>query len=69
MLTTKEIFARTLKVVACLSEIDAKVIVSKDRHEEVVDARILLIHLLNKQGLYPSRMLWKISHCKIRLRH
>lgn len=50
----EEIFARTLEVVSGTAGISPELILSKDRHEEVVDARCLLIFLLYAQGIYPS---------------
>lgn len=50
----EEIFARTLMVVAQTTGISEEVITSKDMHEEVVDARMMLVYMLSEQGLYPS---------------
>lgn len=50
----QEIFARLLKIVSEVTEVSPDAIISKDRHEEVVDARCLLVYLLSQQGLYPS---------------
>ena len=50
----EEIFARTLEVVSETTDVSSELILSKDRHEEVVDARCLLIFLLYAQGIYPS---------------
>lgn len=49
----EEIFARTLEVVSGTTDVSPELILSKDRHEEVVDARYLLVYLLHKQGMYP----------------
>ena len=59
----EDIFARTLEVVSDTTEISPELILSKDRHEEVVDARCLLIYLLNKQGMYPSCISRKVGVC------
>lgn len=50
----EEIFARTLEVVSDTADVPPELILSKDRHEDVVDARCLLIFLLYAQGIYPS---------------
>ena len=50
----EEIFARTLEVVSEVTEVPPETIVSKDKHEEAVDARYMLVYLLYKHGLYPS---------------
>ena len=50
----EEIFARTLEVVSEVTEVPPETIVSKDKHEETVDARYMLVYLLYKHGLYPS---------------
>ena len=50
----EEIFARILKIVSEVTEVPPETIVSKDKHEETVDARYMLVYLLYKHGLYPS---------------
>lgn len=50
----QEIFAKLLKIVSEVTEVPPDMIMSRDRHEEVVDARCLLVYLLSQQGLYPS---------------
>lgn len=50
----QELFARILKIVSEVTEVPPGTIVSKDKHEETVDARYLLVYLLYRHGLYPS---------------
>lgn len=50
----QELFARILKIVSEVTEVPPETIVSKDKHEETVDARYLLVYLLYRHGLYPS---------------
>ena len=49
----EEIFARTLEVVSDTADISPELILSKDRHEDVFDARCLFVYLLHLQGMYP----------------
>ena len=50
----QELFARILKIVSEVTEVPPETIVSRDKHEETVDARYLLVYLLYRHGLYPS---------------
>ena len=50
----QELFARILKIVSEVTEVPPGTIVSRDKHEETVDARYLLVYLLYRNGLYPS---------------
>lgn len=50
----QELFARILKIVSEVTEVPPETIVSRDKHEETVDARCLLVYLLYRHGLYPS---------------
>ena len=59
----REIFARTLEVVSETTDVPPELILSKDRHEEVVDARCLLVYLLYKQGMYPACISRRIGMC------
>lgn len=49
----EEIFARTLEVVSDTAGISPELILSRDRHEDVFDARCLFVYLLHLQGMYP----------------
>ena len=49
----EEIFARTLEVVSDTADVPPELILSKDRHEDVFDARCLFVYLLHLQGMYP----------------
>ena len=49
----QELFARTLEVVSETTDVSSELILSKDRHEDVFDARCLFVYLLHLQGMYP----------------
>ena len=51
-----KIFLDTLQAVVEETEIEQEKILSGCKEEEVVDARALLIKLMNLQGLYPAQI-------------
>lgn len=55
-MTKNEVLQETLSLVARESEIDADVILSKNRKAEVVDARCILVYLLSDRGFYVSEI-------------
>lgn len=51
-----EIFAELMNMVSCVTEISPVDILSDDRREEVVDARSILVCLLNERGFYTTEI-------------
>ncbi len=56
MLKKSEIFAKVLSVVSEVTEVPQEDILSRNRSEEVVDARCLLVSFLHDYGFYPSQI-------------
>ena len=59
-----KIFAEILSVVSIETEVSQEKILSDSKEIEVVDARSILIHLLKKEGLYPSEIASFINKTK-----
>lgn len=51
-----EIFADLLNMVSRVTEVSADDILSDCRMEEIVDARCILVFLLNEMGFYPGQI-------------
>ena len=51
-----ELFALILSIVSDVTEITAQEILSKSIAEEIVEARMLLIHFCFREGLMPSKI-------------
>ena len=47
-----ELFAQILECVAFETEIAKEQILSKDKFQDVVDARYMLVHFCHKNGMY-----------------
>lgn len=60
-----QIFQEVLSAVVEATEIESGLILSGCKQEEVVDARALLIRLMNEKGLYPIQIS-RISGINIR---
>lgn len=52
----QELFNRILALVEEETEVSRELILSGNKHEEVVDARALLIFTLYEMGFYPSQI-------------
>jgi len=59
-----KIFAELLEIVSNETEVSREKILSDSKEIEVVDARSILIHLLYKEGLYPSEIASFINKTK-----
>lgn len=51
-----EIFAEIIEAVSRETEVSASQILGCSKHMEVVDARSILVKLLNERGLYPEQI-------------
>lgn len=51
-----QIYQETLAAVADETGLEAKQILSNNKEEEAVDARSILIRVLNERGLYPIQI-------------
>ena len=51
-----EIFAEIIEAVSRETEVSAQQILGCSKHMEVVDARSILVKLLNERGLYPEQI-------------
>lgn len=51
-----EIFSQVLSAVSAATEIDPAEIVSRSRKEEVVEARMLLVHCCIEKGMRPVQV-------------
>lgn len=49
-----ELFAQILECVAFETEIAKEQILSKDKFQDVVDARYMLVHFCHKNGMYTT---------------
>lgn len=59
-----KIFAEFLKIVSEETEVSEQKILSESKEIEVVDARSILIYMLNKKGLYPSEIALFVNKTK-----
>ena len=51
-----QIFQEVLDAVINETEIDAQLILSNNKEEEVVDARSIVVKVMNEKGLYPIQI-------------
>lgn len=51
-----EIFSETVRAVCEVTELEERLVLSRSRREDVVDARHLLVEALRRGGLYPSEI-------------
>ena len=58
-----QIFQETLNAVMDETGLDSKLILSNGKEEESVDARAILIKILNERGLYPIQISKFTSIC------
>lgn len=60
----EEIFARTINAVCAETGVSREDILSGKHDESTVDARYLLVHILYRQGLYPSVIASRTGLCR-----
>ena len=51
-----KIFQETIEAVADETEVEREQILSNNKDEEIVDARSILVRIMNERGLYPIQI-------------